>query len=78
MTPRATINQGPRAWTPGSPARFEVLGGPGGMLTCLPIGDSRRTDRYRRWRTLARVNRPITPQLREALYGWVLTTHEVV
>lgn len=60
-----------------SPDRFEVLGGPGGRLAALAVGDSRRHDRYRAYVTLARVNRPMSPMLVQAAYGWALRTFEV-
>ena len=44
-----------------SPKRFVVLGGPGGHLSCRPVGCPMLTDRYRRWQLLFAVNRPLTP-----------------
>jgi hypothetical protein len=44
-----------------SPKRFVVIGGPGGRLSCRPVGRPMLTDRYRRWQLLVRVNRPLTP-----------------
>jgi hypothetical protein len=41
--------------------RFVVIGGPGGHLSCRPVGCPMLTDRYRRWQLLFRVNRPLTP-----------------
>lgn len=55
-----------------SAKRFELLGGPGGCLTCLPVGDPRRGDRYRRWVRLAAVNRPLSPELAGAAKRWAL------
>lgn len=62
---------------PSSPKRFDVLGGPGGYLTCLPVGDARRHDRYRQWITLASVNRPLTMARADWCKGWVLRNFEV-
>lgn len=58
------------AQTTASQRRWELLGGPGGYLTALPVGDARRSDRYRRWVTLARVNRPMTRDLVREAQGW--------
>jgi hypothetical protein len=55
-----------------SAKRFELLGGPGGYLTCLPVGDPRRGDRYRAWVRLATVNRPLSPELADDAKGWAL------
>jgi hypothetical protein len=55
-----------------SAKRFELLGGPGGYLTCLPVGHPRRGDRYRRWVRLATVNRPLSPERADAAKGWAL------
>lgn len=62
----------PTASATSSSKRFEILGGPGGYLTCLPVGDPRRRDRYRHWTRLATVNRPLTPALADAAKGWAL------
>lgn len=58
--------------------RFELLGGPGGYMTCLPVGDARRHDRYRRFVTLATINRPLTMARAEWAKGWALRTFELV
>lgn len=57
--------------------RWELLGGPGGYLTALPVGDPRRTDRYRRWVTLLRVNRPIDPVAVRFAQGWALRAFDL-
>ena len=44
-----------------SPRRFVVIAGPGGYLSCRPVGCPMLRDRYRRWQPLFRVNRPLTP-----------------
>lgn len=45
-----------------SPKRFVVLGGPGGRLSCRPVGCPMIGDRYRRWQVLFHVNRPLTTE----------------
>jgi hypothetical protein len=59
-----------------SAKRFELLGGPGGYLSCLPMGDARRHDRYRCWSTLLRVNRPMTEALVDCAQRWALRTYD--
>lgn len=44
-----------------SPRRFVVIGGPGGQLSCRPVGCPMLADRYGRWQRLFQVNRPLTP-----------------
>jgi hypothetical protein len=61
-----------------SDKRFELLGGPGGRMTCLPIGDARRNDRYRRWTRLLVVNRPLTMARADAAQRWALEVFDVV
>ncbi len=41
-----------------SARRLVLLGGPGGYLTVLPVGDPRIEDRYAGWTELARANVP--------------------
>lgn len=63
-----------------SPKRFVVIGGPGGWLSCRPVGCPMLTDRCRRWQPLFHVNRPLTPELvdaaqRAALRLYTVDTH---
>jgi hypothetical protein len=51
-----------------------VLVGPGGYLTCLPVGDPRRADRYRAFTVIAGFNRPLTRTRAEAAKAWAVWT----
>jgi hypothetical protein len=61
-----------------STRRFEIIGGPGGYLNVIAVGDPRREDRFRHWVTLARVNRPLSPAMVDQAYSWVHRNFEVV
>lgn len=52
--------------------RWGVLVGPRGDLTCLPVGDPRRKDRYRRWTEILRINRPMTRRLVHEAQLWAV------
>lgn len=54
--------------------RFVLLGGPGGHLTCRPVGCPLIAGRYRQWQELARINRPLTTRLDQWAKGWALRT----
>jgi len=60
-----------------SPRRFVVIGGPGGQLSCRPVGCPMLGDRYRRWQPLFRVNRPLTPAHVEAAQRAALRSYTV-
>lgn len=55
-----------------SPRRWQVLVGPQGHLTCLPVGDPRRADRYRAFTPVAEFNRPLTPARAQAARAWAV------
>jgi len=54
--------------------RFLLLGGPGGYLNCLPAGDPRLHDLYRRWVVLMNIHRPLSPRLVHAAQMWAVRT----
>jgi hypothetical protein len=57
--------------------RFVVLGGPGGYLTCRPLGCPSVKDRYRRWVPLFAVNRPLDTRMANAAKDAALRCYEV-
>lgn len=60
------------------PRRFLVLGGPGGYLATARPDTDLTDSRWRRWVVLFKVNRPMTPALRDAALGAALRHFEVV
>ena len=57
--------------------RFVVLGGPGGYLTCRPVGCPMIADQYRRWQPLFTVNRPLSMRLANAAKDAALRCYEL-
>lgn len=52
--------------------RFLLIGGPKGYLSCLPAGDPRLHDYYRRWIVLIKVNRPLSISLCREAQRWAV------
>jgi hypothetical protein len=55
-----------------STKRFVLLRGPGGWLTCLPVGHHWRETRYGAWDEIARVNAPLDDITATAAKLWAL------
>lgn len=57
--------------------RFLVLGGPGGRLATVSAARNLAGSPCRRWPVLFKVNRPLTPALRDAALGAALHHYEL-
>lgn len=57
--------------------RFLVLGGPGGRLATVSADRDLSSSPCRDWAVLFKVNRPLTPSLRDAAVGGALRHYEL-